>query len=56
MKYTFVDKTFVDTAHKEGLTVFVWNIDDAHLVKPYADMDVDGIGSNDPRVLVDFFR
>jgi glycerophosphoryl diester phosphodiesterase len=49
-------KKFVDTAHKEGLTVFIWNIDDAHLVKPYADMGVDGIGSNDPRVLIDFFR
>jgi glycerophosphoryl diester phosphodiesterase len=56
MKYTFVDKKFIDTAHKEGLTVFIWNIDDAHLVKPYADMGVDGIGSNDPRVLIDFFR
>lgn len=56
MKYTFVDKRFVDTAHKEGLTVFVWNIDDPRLVKPYADMGVDGMGSNDPRVLIDFFR
>ena len=56
MKYTFVDKRFVDTAHKEGLTVFVWNIDDPRLVKPYADMGVDGMGTNDPRVLIDFFR
>lgn len=56
MKYTFVDKRFVHTAHKEGLTVFVWNIDDPRLVKPYADMGVDGMGSNDPRVLIDFFR
>jgi glycerophosphoryl diester phosphodiesterase len=56
MKYTFVDKKFVDMAHKEGLTVFIWNIDAPHLVKPYADMGVDGIGSNDPRVLIDFFR
>jgi glycerophosphoryl diester phosphodiesterase len=56
MKYTFVDKQFVHAAHKEGLKVFIWNIDHSHLVKPYADMGVDGIGSNDPRVLVDFFR
>jgi glycerophosphoryl diester phosphodiesterase len=54
MKYTFVDKRFVDMAHGEGLTVFIWNIDDPHLVKPYADMGVDGMGSNDPRVLIDF--
>lgn len=56
MKYTFVDKRFVDTAHEEGLTVFIWNIDDQRFVKPYADMGVDGMGSNDPRVLIDFFR
>jgi len=56
MRYTFVDKPFVEMAHKEGLKVFIWNIDDPTLVKPYAHMGVDGIGSNDPRVLVDYFR
>ena len=56
MKYTFVNRKFVQIAHKEGLKVFIWNIDAPHLVKPYADMGVDGIGSNDPRVLIDFFR
>jgi len=56
MKYTFVDKRFVDTAHKEGFRVFIWNIDDPHLVRPYAAMGVDGMGSNDPRVLIDSFR
>lgn len=56
MRYTFVDKPFVEMAHKEGLKVFIWNVDDPTLVKPYAHMGVDGIGSNDPRVLVDYFR
>jgi len=55
MRYTFVDGEFVDLAHRDGLKVFVWNIDDPHLIAPYADMRVDGIGSNDPRILVDFF-
>jgi len=55
MKYNFVNSHFVDMAHKEGLKVFVWNIDDRHLLKPYVDMGVDGIGSNDPRVLVEYF-
>ena len=35
--------------------IVVWNIDDRHFLKPYADMGVDGIGSNDPRILVDYF-
>jgi glycerophosphoryl diester phosphodiesterase len=56
MKYTFVNRKFVEIAHKEGLKVFIWNIDDQQLLKLYADMCVDGIGSNDPRVLVEYFR
>jgi len=56
MRYNFVNRQFVQMAHKEGLKVFVWNIDEEHLLPTYADMGVDGIGSNDPRVLVDYFR
>jgi glycerophosphoryl diester phosphodiesterase len=55
MKYTFVNRHFIHMAHKEGLKVFVWNIDDKHLLRPYVDMGVDGIGTNDPRVLVEYF-
>ncbi|MEA1868416.1 MAG: glycerophosphodiester phosphodiesterase family protein [Thermodesulfobacteriota bacterium] len=56
MKYSFVDREFVKTVHKKGIKVFIWNIDDQDLLKPYVDMDVDAIGSNDPRVLVKYFR
>ena len=56
MRYSFVDRRFVEMAHNEGLKVFIWNIDDRNLLEPYADMGVDGIGSNDPRVLVEYFR
>ena len=56
MRYSFVDRKFVEIAHNEGLKVFIWNIDDRNLLEPYADMRVDGIGSNDPRVLVEYFR
>ena len=56
MKYTFVDREFVKIVHKKGLKVFIWNIDDQDLLKPYVDMGVDAIGSNDPRVLVKYFR
>lgn len=56
MRYTFVNRRLVETAHRDGLKVFLWNIDDRDQIKPYADMGVDGIGSNDPRVLVEYFR
>jgi glycerophosphoryl diester phosphodiesterase len=55
MNYSFIDINFVQTAHKEGLKVFVWNIDNKKLLQPYSDMGVDGIGTNDPRVLCEYF-
>jgi glycerophosphoryl diester phosphodiesterase len=56
MNYAFVNKELVYKAHQEGLKVFIWNIDDPDMLKPYVDMGVDGIGSNDPRILVEYFR
>jgi len=55
MNYAFIDRKFVQTAHKENLKVFVWNIDKRNFLKPYADMGIDGIGTNDPRVLCEYF-
>jgi len=56
MNYAFVSKGLVDKAHQEGLKVFIWNIDDRDMLKPYVDMGVDGIGSNDPRILVEYSK
>jgi len=56
MKYTFVDRELVEMAHEKGLKVFIWNIDDRDLLKPYVGMGVDAIGTNDPRILVEYFR
>ncbi len=56
MKYTFVDAEFVELSHNNGLKVFIWNIDDPDLIKPFVDIGVDGIGSNNPGILVDYFR
>jgi glycerophosphoryl diester phosphodiesterase len=56
MKYSFVDREFVKIAHKKGIKVFIWNIDDQDLLKPYVDMGVDAIGTNDPIVLIKYFR
>lgn len=56
MRYSFVNRDFVEAAHKEEVKVFLWNIDEPDLLNPYVDMGVDGIASNDPQVLVNFFR
>ena len=55
MKYTFIDRELVKMAHEKGLKVFIWNIDDRDLLKPYVGMGVDAIGTNDPRVLIKYF-
>jgi glycerophosphoryl diester phosphodiesterase len=56
MNYSFIDATFVQIAHRENCKVFIWNIDKKNLLKPYVDMEVDGIGTNDPRVLCEYFK
>jgi glycerophosphoryl diester phosphodiesterase len=55
MRYSFINAEFVNMAHGKGHEVFIWNIDEAGLLQPFVDMGVDGIASNDPRVLVDYF-
>lgn len=56
MNYGFIDREFVAVAHDEGLQVMIWNIDDPKLISPYEQMGVDGIGSNDPAILADYFK
>jgi len=56
MKYTFIDAEFVELSHKNDLKVFIWNIDDPDIIKPFVDIGVDGIGSNNPGILVDYFK
>jgi glycerophosphoryl diester phosphodiesterase len=43
-----VDQHFVDRAHGAGLQVNVWTVDDPDRIRQLADLDVDGIITNDP--------
>lgn len=51
----FVNRTYVDRAHAEGLDVHVWTVDDAEEMHRLLDMGVDGIMTDRPRVLKDVF-
>lgn len=55
INYKYINKKLVEDAHKENLKVFVWNIDDKEEIRPIAKLGVDGIGSNKPDILVDYF-
>jgi glycerophosphoryl diester phosphodiesterase len=56
LHYGYVTPDLVDAAHAAGLLVYIWNIDDVETLKPYLAMNLDGIGSNRPDVLVDYVR
>jgi glycerophosphoryl diester phosphodiesterase len=48
-----VDDQFVEAAHHQGLAVHVWTVDDRSTMDRLVDLDVDGIMSDVPTVLVD---
>jgi len=46
-------RRLVDYAHRAGLAVHVWTIDDPAEMGRLLDIDVDGIMTDEPRVLLD---
>ena len=56
LHYGYVTPDLVDAVHEAGLLVYIWNIDDVETVKPYLAMNLDGIGSNRPDVLVEYIK
>jgi glycerophosphoryl diester phosphodiesterase len=56
LHYAYITPELVAQAHAAQLLVFVWNIDDLETLKPYLTLDLDGIGTNRPDVVVEFVR
>ena len=56
LQYVYVTPDLVAAAHNHGLLVYVWNIDDTKTLKPYLTMNLDGIGSNRPAVLIEYLK
>jgi glycerophosphoryl diester phosphodiesterase len=52
-RVTLVDERFVSGAHRRGLQVHVWTIDDADEMRRLLDLGVDGIMTDRPAVLRD---
>jgi glycerophosphoryl diester phosphodiesterase len=48
---TIVDRSLVDAAHRHGVAVHVWTIDDSHDMDELLDLGVDGIMTDRPTVL-----
>jgi glycerophosphoryl diester phosphodiesterase len=56
LHYGYVTQAMVAVAHSANLLVYIWNIDDVETLKPYLAMNLDGIGSNRPDILVEYVR
>lgn len=56
INFNYVDKNLIQNAHKYKLKVFVWNIDKIENLKKMLKLKVDGIGSNKPDVIVNYFK
>ena len=56
LHYAYVTPELVAAAHESGLLVYVWNIDATDILKPYLAMNLDGIGSNRPGVLLEYLK
>jgi glycerophosphoryl diester phosphodiesterase len=46
-----IDRRFVKAAHRAGLPVHVWTVDDAAEMEILLDLGVDGIMTDRPRLL-----
>jgi glycerophosphoryl diester phosphodiesterase len=51
-----IDRRFVETAHRAGLPVHVWTIDDVAQMAWLLDLGVDGIMTDRPRLLKEVFE
>jgi glycerophosphoryl diester phosphodiesterase len=54
LNYRYVNRDLVDAAHRQGIKVTVWNIDDPEILKPYLDLNLEAIGTNRPRKIIDY--
>ena len=56
VQWGYLDRDVVDSAHRAGLGVFVWTVDDEQAIGRCRDLGVDGITSNDTRLLTRLLR
>ena len=52
----YVDAHLVEDGHRNGLKVRTWNTDDPNQMRWLLELNVDGIGSNRPDILLDVLK
>ena len=56
LNYRYVNRDLVDAAHRQGIRVIVWNIDDPQILTPYLAMNLEAICTNRPRQIMDYLH
>jgi glycerophosphoryl diester phosphodiesterase len=54
--YLGVTKEFADKIHAAGMKLYVWTVDDTNIAQNMKDMGVDGITTNKPDVMLNYFN
>jgi len=52
--YAALTPEVVERCRLRGMTVYAWTIDEGPVAKPYAEMGVDVIASNDPKMMQEY--
>ncbi len=56
LNYRYVHRELADAAHRQGLKVIVWNIDDPISLEPYTDMNLEAICTNRPGEIINHLK
>jgi glycerophosphoryl diester phosphodiesterase len=56
LNYRYVNRELIDAAHRQGIQVIVWNIDDPKILPPYLAMNPDAICTNRPLEIINYLN
>jgi glycerophosphoryl diester phosphodiesterase len=56
LNYRYVNRELVEAAHRQGIHVIVWNIDDPKILQPYLAMNPDAICTNRPQEIINYLH
>jgi glycerophosphoryl diester phosphodiesterase len=56
LNYRYVDRELADAAHRQGLKVIVWNIDNPAGLEPFLGMNLEAICTNRPAEIINYLK
>jgi len=56
LNFRYVNRELADLAHRLGLKISVWNIDDPATLEPYLTMNLEAICTNRPVAIINYLQ